>query len=192
MAYFTGNYFLTQDEMDINAQWIAGYMAPYGWTPNSICGMLGNMQVESTVNPGIWQNLDDGNLNLGYGLVQWTPATIFLDWVENTVWESDSMEGNLERINYELENGLQWIPTTQYPQTFQQFKDSFQTPTVLADMFLKNYERPANPNQPIRGVWAERYFQLLDFDRPPEPNVLTLENYRRFLPLQFTIRNRRR
>lgn len=41
--------------------------------------MLGNMQQESGINPGIWEVLP--NANFGYGLVQWTPAIDkFFSW----------------------------------------------------------------------------------------------------------------
>lgn len=42
---------LDSDEMETNAIYICLYLMANGWTLNAICGMLGNMQVESSINP---------------------------------------------------------------------------------------------------------------------------------------------
>src|SRR5699024_5719421 len=68
-----GNRYLTREEMQGNAQYIAYYMVNEGWTPESIAGLLGNAERESTINPCLWQSLNEGNLSGGFGLVQWTP-----------------------------------------------------------------------------------------------------------------------
>ena len=155
------NSYLTRNEMTVNAQYILNYLTNRGWSKNAICGMLGNMETESTINPCIWQNLDSGNMNVGFGLVQWTPASKYINWCNDRGLEYANINSNLMRIEYEVENNLQWIPTTQYPMTFQEFKTSSHTPVYLADVFLKNYERPANPNQPNRGTQAQYWFDNL-------------------------------
>ena len=48
------------------------YFMSKGWTAEAVAGLLGNQQVESTLNPGIWQDLTPGG---GWGLVQWTPSS---------------------------------------------------------------------------------------------------------------------
>ena len=70
--------------------------------------MLGNMQRESTINPGLWQNMDEGNTSLGLGLVQWTPATNLINWCNNFGLDYLDIESQCSRIIYELENGLQY------------------------------------------------------------------------------------
>lgn len=42
---------LSMAQMQINATYIYSALTTYGWTLNSICGMLGNMQSESSINP---------------------------------------------------------------------------------------------------------------------------------------------
>lgn len=82
MAYTYYNPFntaLSSAEMYENARYIAWYLLSKnsGWTLNSICGMLGNWQSESTINPNRvetsqkdrWDNWG----NYGFGLAQWTP-----------------------------------------------------------------------------------------------------------------------
>lgn len=176
MSYVSANRFLTQSEMEKNATYIYNYLAPKGWTKNAIAGMLGNMQTESSINPGIWQNLDAGNTSLGYGLVQWTPATKYLDWCEEHDLEPSAMESALERIIYELESGLQYYATDAYPLSFYEFKHSTLDPAYLGLAFLANYERPAEPNQPARGTQATAWYNFLgggDYDPPGEDEPAT-------------------
>ena len=71
----SNNKYLSQGEMESNAKEIYTYLSDKGWTLNAISGLLGNMQRESTINPGLWQSLKEGNYSGGYGLVQWTPAS---------------------------------------------------------------------------------------------------------------------
>jgi murein DD-endopeptidase MepM/ murein hydrolase activator NlpD len=158
------NDFLTLEEMTINAQYILDYLSSRGWTKNAIAGMLGNMQTESTINPAIWQNLDSGNMSMGYGLVQWTPASKYIDWANANGLSYPEMDSQLSRIEYEIANGLQWISTIDYPLSFQQFKTSSETPEYLGQAFLRNYERPADQNQPARSTQARYWYDTLSGD----------------------------
>ena len=172
MSYVSGNRFLTGAEMRQNAAYIWRYLAPRGWSIGAVAGMLGNMETESTINPAIWQNLDAGNTSLGYGLVQWTPATKYLDWCAARGLEPSSMDSALARIEWELENGEQFYPTDKYPMTFAEFKISNKRPELLADVFLLNYERPADQDQPRRGTQAREWYQYLgqlDVGSEPDP-----------------------
>ena len=98
MALYSSNSYLSYSQMKVNAQYILDYLIAKGWTKNAVCGMLGNMQRESTINPGIWQNLDAGNTSLGIGLVQWTPATKYLNWCTEQGLTWNEMDSNLKRI----------------------------------------------------------------------------------------------
>ena len=140
-TYYSGNMYLSLSEMQVNAEYILNYMGNAGWSKNAICAMLGNMQKESTINPGIWQNLDSSDSSLGYGLVQWTPSTKYTEWCDTKGYEYGSMESNLLRILYELENGLQWITKDEYPISFREFTTSTLEVDYLTEVFLQNYER---------------------------------------------------
>jgi len=153
---YSANRWLTSAEMKVNAEYIYTFLTANDWTKNAICGVLGNMQSESTINPGIWQGLEEGNLTGGFGLVQWTPATKYLNWCTANNLIYDEMDSNLRRILYEVENNLQWVHPT---MTFLEFTQSTETPYTLAMLFLAHYERPANPDQPWRGEQAE-YWNL--------------------------------
>ncbi len=174
MAFITGNRYLSQEEMTTNAKYIWAYLGGRGWSKNAVAGMLGNMQTESSINPGIWEGLNAGT-GPGYGLVQWTPYTKYTEWCAERSLDPSHMDSALQRIEYELENGLQYYPTDSYPETFAQFKTSTKTPTYLAMVFLANYERPKDPDQPARGTQAEAWYKVLDGapapDSPSGPGI---------------------
>ena len=94
--------------MEGNAYEVFSFLSDRGWTTNAIAGILGNMQSESNINPGVWQNLDSGNYSLGFGLVQWTPATNYTNWASangyNITDPEDSSAG-LMRLLYPLDSG---------------------------------------------------------------------------------------
>ena len=159
--YISKNAFLTEEEMAINARYVYSYLTSRGWSPTAVCGMLGNMETESTINSGIWQNLDAGNTSLGFGLVQWTPATKYINWCHDRGLEPSAMPSALARIEWELENGEQFYPTDDYPLTFREFKTSSASASYLAWTFLRNYERPADQDQPARASQAEKWYNLL-------------------------------
>lgn len=134
------------ESMTSNATYIFNYFSAKGWTRNAIAAMLGNMQRESTINPGLWQNRDSGNTRLGFGLVQWTPAGKLINWCNTFGYDYSSIEAQCARIIYELEKGLQYRKTAKYNLTFEEFTHSKTNVRYLTNAFLKNYERA--------GVWA--------------------------------------
>lgn len=164
----SGNRYLTMSEMQINARYIWNYLGSRGWSLEAVCGMLGNMQVESTINPAIWESLTQ-NENKGYGLVQWTPATKFLNWCSQNNLDPSVMDSALKRLEYELENGLQYYATNDYPLTFKQFKTSTKDPNYLAMAFLYNYERARELQQPVRGKYAQQWYEYLAELTPQDP-----------------------
>lgn len=169
----SGNRYLTRAEMENNARYIWNYLGTQGWTLNAVAGMLGNMETESTINPGIWESLDSGNTAGGYGLVQWTPASKMISWANAQHLDYADIDTQLERIEYELANGLQYHPTSAYPETFQEFKTSTKDPYYLGMAFLANYERPAVPNQPKRGQQARAWYEFLSALPAPGPGIIS-------------------
>jgi hypothetical protein len=177
------NDFLSIEEMTVNAQYILDYLTGRGWTKNAVCGMLGNMQTESTINPGIWQGLNEGDMSGGYGLVQWTPASKYIDWANAQGYDYTAMDSELARILWEVENNQQWIDSA---MTFQEFTHSTDTPSSLAMKFIAAYERPADPTQPARGDQAEYWWNTLTGDGgaitpPPDPTAAPNKIYHLWL-----------
>ena len=148
--------------MTVNAKYIYSFFIGKGWTSNSICGLLGNMQGES----GIIADLNEAGGGGGYGLVQWTPKSVLTNWASQNGLSYSTVDTQCRRIQWELANGQQFYSTSTYPMTFKQFTQSVASPTYLAAVFIRNYERPANANQPQRGVWAESWYNLLSGGTP--------------------------
>lgn len=159
---YSSNRYLTKEEMTVNATYIMGEMTSQGWSKNAVAGMLGNMETESTINPGLWQSLNEGNMAGGYGLVQWTPASNYINWANSNGYDIGDINGQIARINFELENGLQYISTSEYPLSFQQFKTSNESPEYLASAFLKNYERAGVEKEQERRNQARYWYDILE------------------------------
>ena len=158
----TGNKYLTLAQMKINAQYILNYLVSRGWTKEAVCGMLGNMQTESTINPTIWQSLKEGNTEGGYGLTQWTPATKLIEWANSNNLDYTDIDAQLQRIIFEVENGIQYYSTDSYPLSFKEFIVSTSSPEYLAKAFIYNYERPASySTAETRSEQARYWFDLL-------------------------------
>lgn len=166
MAWITGNFYLTQAQMENNAPIVWQYLGANGWTINAVAGILGNMQTESNINPGLWESLQEYNYDGGFGLTQWTPATKYIEWAggDESVWNNGEKE--LERILYEVQNNLQWFqnpaaPIPNPPITFAEYTQSTESPETLANYFLWYYEHPADINQPQRATQAAYWYTFL-------------------------------
>lgn len=172
---YSSNKSLTLEQMTVNAQYILDFLLHKGWTKNAVCGMLGNMQAESSINPGRWQmGYSVWNMDAGFGLVQWTPASKYFDWARGyygcTNQQAITMDKELSRILWEVQNNKQWISSLDTQgRTFSQFTQSTDTPYDLAMAFIKAYERPKNPNQPYRGERAEYWYSTLTGGGIPSP-----------------------
>ena len=71
------NTALSSDEMKVNARFIWNYLGSRGWSLDAVCGMLGNFEAESTINPNRVENSQKDRWpnwgNYGFGVAQWTP-----------------------------------------------------------------------------------------------------------------------
>lgn len=159
--WISSNNYLTVSQMENNAQLVWNFFKGYGWTKNAVAALLGNMQGESNINPGLWESRDEGNMNCGYGLVQWTPANKVIDWLEGNGYAINSGFGQCARIIYELENHIQYYATNAFNFSFYDFAHSTQTPEYLAKAFIYNYERPYNYNQPQRETYARNWYNYI-------------------------------
>ena len=160
------NSTLTSAQMTKNAQYVCNYLKASGFSKAAACAVLGNMQKESGINPGIWELLP--NTSLGYGLVQWTPAsTKFFDWagkntsLSNTQPETINnwavtdpvalMQNELKYLLWSIDNAGAWghSTTSDYDSIkiptgikFADFKkNSTDTAAYLALVFHAYYEK---------------------------------------------------
>lgn len=176
-----------------NAELIYGILSGYGWTLNAVCGVLGNLGVESGYNPWRWQSdvvLPKGSELLdskqhGYGLFQFTPANKYaknvtaqsfagfgINYSDEIGSENDG-NAQLKFVNENVDGG--YIKTTSYPLTFSQYKSSRQIPEYMAKAWLHNYERPADPSasEPTRARLARYWYNKLSGVTPPTPPTPT-------------------
>lgn len=164
----------------------------YGWSIEAISAVLGNMQHESFLNPAQTQiGYPIGTQSGGYGLVQWTPASKFKNWC----WaENHAIESGFWQI-YALQFspwGTEWIPTTPFPISYDNFKHSDETVAYLTECFLKNYERAGVSALAQRIAYAENWYQYLTGSDPPSPPSPDPSGYRSESKIWKYLRNRNR
>ena len=191
-SYWGESAALTAAQMETSAFYVYSALSDAGWTTEAIAGLLGNLQHESSINPGRWQSDDVGNVSMGYSLVQWTPSTNYTEWCASQgLSDPSEMDNAIARILYELANGLQWIPTSGYAQSFSEFTKSTGSPYDLACAFAWNYERSAvvlsgteaekEALRQKRGGSAESWYTFLTGKEPQPPGSggSTTKNKRR-------------
>lgn len=184
---------LTTEQMSLNANYIKNYLVARGWSENAVAGMLGNMQAESTINPGRWQSESVGNTSMGYGLVQWTPSTKYTDWCNSQgLSDYSEMDSNLARIIYEVENNIQWIATSEYNFSFKTFSQSNLSVSELAKAFLLCYERPADQSESVQEYRSELALKWFDTISSSGSVVPIIKRKSNFNFLLFSINRRRK
>ena len=192
MSWIYGNRYLSTAEMQNNAKEVNKVLSSYGWSQNAIAGLLGNMESESTINPGIWQSLNEGNYSGGYGLVQWTPATNYINWAMMQGFPMTDGNYQLQWIDQETTNFGQWIQTDAYPITFEEFKTSSESPEYLASAFLKNFERAGVEVEEQRRTQARTWYTFITDGSSGETPTPTPSSKRKRGNYKFHLFNRRR
>lgn len=173
--YYAGNNWLNEAQQRVNVTYIASYLMSKGWALESVAGICGNLQHESTINPGTWEQLLDGTpcyvyydwgqSPAGGGLVGWTPGcTRLLAWASNLGVPWDSMDFQLDELDFEFINNRDGKGYTTggsvfyrryahdlvgtVDMTHNQFRANAGgwTPEQLAINFLWYYESPWAPN----------------------------------------------
>lgn len=171
---------LTEAEKLHNANLAMRYLRRNGFSKYSAAGIVGNMWAESGLSPGQWQ----GNTPYsgGYGLNQWTPYTLYSNWA-GPDWENNGNK-QMERILYEKANGLEFYPSTTFPQwnwtnfpTLEPTEGMTENEAVnlAASVWLYNYLRPADPSatEANRQYHARYVFQYAPGN--PMPDWLLLK-----------------
>ena len=158
---------LSESESLQNAQLVANHLIKQGWTKESISALCGNMRHESSINPDMYEYGYNWSEDRGYGLVQWTPRSKYWNWAESKGLNPRDGNSQLDRIDYEVEQNIQWISTPNYPETYAQFRASTKSMDYLVPAFTWNYERPnaesGQQSMPERIAFAKRCLNELDF-----------------------------
>lgn len=193
MAFISGNRYLSESEMQNNALLIRDYLVNAGWSMNSIAALLGNMEAESTINPGIWQSLDSSNTSGGFGLVQWTPSTNYTNWALNNGYAIDDGYGQLKWIDEQTVPTGQWIQTDLYSITFEEFKTLKMSVSYLTSAFLKNFERAGVEVEEQRIANAEKWYSYISgSDIPEDPDDPSQNIIKKRQKFNFILFDRRR
>lgn len=197
-----GAYDMYSTEAQENAVMAYSILQPRGWTLNAFCGLWANVGYEGGYNPWRWESdiiltsTDTTNMQSqnehGYGLFQFTPsanyclsqiASSFSGYGPNFSDKTGSTnDGTAQLIYVDTQPG--YYTTTQYPMTFSDYKKSAQSAADLAEIWLYNYERPANPSATLsdRRTAASYWYSVLQgitFKRKSMPVWMMLRNTRR-------------
>lgn len=159
---------LSEAESLQNAQMVANHFKGKGWTKNALAAMLGNMRHESSINPDMYEYGYSWESDRGYGLVQWTPRSKYWNWAVANGLSPRVGESQLARIDYEVNNNIQWIRTNSYPLSFAEFRASTADVNYLTEAFTWNYERPnataGQNSMASRKAFALRCFNELNWE----------------------------
>lgn len=205
------------DEAYNNAVMMYQVFSQLGFTLNAVCGILGNVEQESSYNPWQWEGNEMRSSTdyiyaptdrCGYGLFQYTPC---YDYIGQSAAESyDTYAPNFSNRAGKPEDGDaqcrfadyhaprgQWFPSQVFPEynlSWSEFKDSTQSPEYLARAWCWEYERPATAtaNVPRREAAARYWYEKLqniDPDAPlPDPPPQPPEpESKKGMPMWYTI-----
>ena len=162
---------LSSSQQTANATYIFNYLRDLGISKQAACAILGNIQAESGINPGIWEVVSDppATTSDGYGLIQWTPATNFLNHAVDDGIISAATKSAINNYASSNPKGLMaaemecliWcfvahgdylLPSetgetnnTGYEMTFSEFISSSLPAATLAIVFHDHYVRSNNP-----------------------------------------------
>lgn len=162
---------LTETQSLANAQKVVDHF--YGntdWSRESICALVGNMRHESSINPDMYEYGYLWSADRGYGLVQWTPRSKYWNWAVARGKPPRDGDSQLDRIDYEVANNIQWIPRADYGRmTFAQFRANTGDWSIdyLTEAFTWGYERPNAQagwnSMPDRKAFARLAYRELDW-----------------------------
>lgn len=205
----TGEYARDSVEAMENGEMFLAYMMLRGFTKEACSAIWGNMGHESVYNPWRWESdivlpqgsplIPDSRVH-GYGLPQFTPSGKYLldsyaqsnaDFYPNYSDRPGSPDDAVAQLDFLI---YSCTPGSGYPQapdyfintiygyrlTFNEFKNSMQSPEYLAAAWLHNYERPADQSaavERIRGATARYWYNLWGGIVPPEEKKFKLYLY---------------
>lgn len=170
---------MTEEEMTQNVWNFFYYFDNLGFSVEAISGMLGNIQQESAINSGDKQGESE---QLGWGLIQWTPATGLINAMRSIGKEWYDPYGQCYLIYNEAYGGS-WIPTTAYPISWEQFQ-KINNVDEATKAYLYNRERAGIPMLEKRIAYGRHWYEVLT-GTPPIPPTPTKK---RKMPLYMMLR----
>lgn len=155
------------------------------FTVNAICGVLGNVNWESHFNPGQWQSsYQVGDMDGGFGLVQWTPASKIFTALGNDAYSGAAQTKAIMDLT-----ANDWIIQSNWPMSWEDFKASDLGAQYLAEVFCKNYERAGDEHMQERKDFAQHWWEVFSDNPPgPGPGPTPTPGERKKMPLMFYLK----
>lgn len=180
--------YLTQSEMKNNATEFYGYFNGKGFTIESVAGMLGNLQQESNINPGMKQT---ASARSGWGLIQWTPSSNLTAYASahGTDWATGEIQTQL--MWDEIINGYggQWIPKPSLGYGYTGAEFSKLTDVAEAcKAYLYERERAGVEALSNRLTYASNWYEYLTGVTPPTPPTPPAPTKRKGMPVWMMCR----
>lgn len=175
-------------EQIINNTWAFYQYFNGKMTKEAMAGVLGNMRRESYLNPGQQELGKSGNVQYGYGLIQWTPSTSLTSYVIGSWYDGNvqcdlvEREGNLDASL----GGARWIKTVDYSYTWQEFCQLTDV-AEATKAYLFERERAGVSALEQRLTYANEEYEILG-GTPPTPTPTK----RKKMPLWMMCANRKR
>lgn len=154
-----------------NAQEFLDYFDGY-MSLEAMAGILGNIYYEcgGSINPGQMEHGKGGSSNYGYGMIQWTPGTVIINWASSLGYNWYDGAIQVYRIKCEGEGTAgasgSWIPTTNYPYTWAQFCRLLDI-SVTTRAYFEERERGTWSDQ--RLTYANYWLEWLQGSSPEPP-----------------------
>ncbi len=161
------SYSFTPGEQQIaNANTMFNYFSTNGWTTEAICGMLGNLSWESSLDPTKWEyGMPEYGSKTGYGLAQWTPyQALNNECNQYNITPYDTLASQSELILKQSQTGGggQYLETGAYPMSFAEFAQSTDSVDYLTEVFLNNYERAGVDDLSYRQINAMYWYDYFN------------------------------
>lgn len=160
--------YLTEEQQQQNANEIRTYLELHGLTLESICGILGNMDIESGLNPG-----NKRTENGAWGLIQWYPHSVLVDWCNEREYNWYNGGIQLYRIICEGEgtHGASgyWLKTDTYKYTWSEFCS---LTNLKESTYAYAFERERSGGEDVtqRYEKAQKWYTFFRKQEPTDPD----------------------
>ena len=142
---------------------IASYLYGKGWTKHGIAGLLGNLEGESSIDPGMYSEWDGKN---NTGLCSWIGGRVtnLKNFAKKNNRNYKDLYTQVDFILYELK--------TEYKGWEKEMKNSKSYKTS-ASWFMLKYERPKSKDPTRRIGYAKKWYnKIKDKSLDSDPNSL--------------------
>lgn len=205
---------LSEPERNNNAYCFFSEMSNKGWTLEAICGALGNIRLESTINPGACE-INRGQPRVGslyfgggLGLIQWTDYPAYVQqYVNPLLWYANRVNGSWWSGNLQCDlidladdpvitdcgegQGARWgwLNNSHAYLPYSEYKAYTGSVADAAEIFMWSMERPGDSSTlSQRQFYASYWYDYLGGmtpDTPTDPTDPEHDMERKRMPIWF-------